>query len=410
MIRQSCWIGNWGEVMLRSLRWLITFVISVSVVPMGAAAHQVSTGNSYTCPTEIQAPPDGAAVSGQVRGVDAVAQGEPFTVDTGGSAERTYTVISTDYTPGFDLNTHRRGTQINTIIVCLQVAYADSANDLVLETGYLRLGTRDEEIPGFTDYTATARFNGASADEARAIGNAQTAWTIDFQDDRDQIIPLAFRVYPNQPTEMFLTEGDPAVIADQGDIEWAMLVDLADHSDIDLVSSADGPPERRPVVGSQPTTAPRATQASGITSGTVTEFNEPTVITLGLEKWRLNFDPAVEVRSSIAGVTPQRGQFLVIWFDQFSTQGEPLPLGNFTLQTSTGPGEPFGVRALSQEGTTGLILTEYTWSPDTMSASTDYRTGIAFDIAPEDTHFVLQYRGPAQTLGNDYVVDLEFDA
>ncbi len=390
--------------MPRSLHWFVALLISLSLFPLGGSisqARQTDDGGAYTCPTEAQDPPEGAATTTQtIRGTEAVPQGEPLVIDEGKPNERTYTVYSTGYL--FEIGGHTFITPA--IVLCLRVEFSPTSTQRNLLTGYFRMDTRDSPstFPGFVDYYGTRVVNGVDQDEAEEIARGgegpEDALIIDMSTDRDQVIPLVLD--PGQEatgeTELYITSGQPRAIANGDDLDWAMLVDLKE------------PPAESE--HTSPSSAARATQASGITSGTVTEFNQPTVITLGLEKWRLNFDPAVEVRSSIAGVAPQRGQFLVIWFDQFSTRGEPLPLGNFTLQTSTGPGEPFGVRALSREGTTGLILTEYTWSPDTMSASTDYRTGIAFDIAPEDTHFVLQYRGPAQTLGNDYVVDLEFDA
>ncbi len=326
-------------------------------------------------------------------------------------SERTYTALSAGYTRGFSEMYGARSTVNNVIAVCLLITYSDEAQDTTLETGYFRLGARDDTIPMFSDYTATARLNGLGQEDADKIGSAETALSIDFSRDREQIIPIIFPVIPHQPTEVFLTEGDALTVSRGDDLDWAMLIDLPDPAEANVEPSAEGPPREN--VGNSSGGGTEPTQPAGNRSGsTVTAFNEPTVITVGLDKWRLTFDPAVEVRTFIGdySIVPTRGQFLVIWFNQLSLSGEPLPLGNFTLQTSTGPGEPFGVRGLSREATAALIFTEYTWDGSYMSPDTEYRTGIVFDIAPQDTHFVLQYQGPAVTLGNPYVVDLKFDA
>jgi hypothetical protein len=141
-------------------------------------------------------------------------------------------------------------------------------------------------------------------------------------------------------------------------------------------------------------------------------FGEDILVTVLPNKWKLNFDPNVEVRYFIGdqSITPRRGQFLVIWFDQSTPDNEPLPMGAFALRASTGPGEPFQTYDISRLGTAALIVTEYDWLPDFMDDGVEYRTGVVFDIRPEDTHFELRFEVPGSPTGNELPVSITFDA
>ena len=111
-------------------------------------------------------------------------------------------------------------------------------------------------------------------------------------------------------------------------------------------------------------------------------------------------------------IVPRRGQFLVIWFDQQAVSEEPLPLGNFELQVlKPESNERITTYQVSNEGTAALILTEFDWIPDLMQADLSYRTGVVFDIKPEDVHFGLQYRSAGLKAGESRTwVDIEFTA
>jgi hypothetical protein len=129
-------------------------------------------------------------------------------------------------------------------------------------------------------------------------------------------------------------------------------------------------------------------------------------------KWSITFD-SYEVRYFIGdqSIVPQRGQFLVIWFTQSSQDGSPLPMGNFEL-TAWAAGEDAAsgsTYSISREGTAALILTEYNWNPGFMSRATPYRTGVVFDIRPEDTEFLLRFPVPNDPIRPD-PINLRFTA
>lgn len=152
--------------------------------------------------------------------------------------------------------------------------------------------------------------------------------------------------------------------------------------------------------------------------GTVTEFGEEGSILildgLQLVQSRVTFSPSVEVRTFIGdfSIVPRRGQFLVMWFFQQPVSEVPLPLGNFELLVL----EPDGNKRtasypLAKEGTIALALTEYDWVPKLMQSDLTYRTGIVFDIKPEDVHFRLTYASAGTEAGKQQMwIDIEFRA
>lgn len=146
--------------------------------------------------------------------------------------------------------------------------------------------------------------------------------------------------------------------------------------------------------------------------GVITSFGETELIHVGLDKWLVTFESGVEVRTSLAGgsVVPRRGQYLVIWFIQESQSGDPLPMGSFRLRASSSPGNTPAPYNISREGTGALIATEYDWNPQYMESGLPYRTGIVFDIRPEDTHFELSLYLPSNSPWETKPVKILFDA
>ena len=142
----------------------------------------------------------------------------------------------------------------------------------------------------------------------------------------------------------------------------------------------------------------------------VTQFGEEQIITIFPDKWIISFE-SVEVRTFIGdqSIVPQRGQFLVIWFYQSAQGTEPMPMGNFTLQGRDPLTGETNTYSISREGTAALIVTEYTWNPGVMSSGTPYRTGLVFDIRPEDTQFRLTLPLPSDVPFQDQI-DLRFEA
>lgn len=144
----------------------------------------------------------------------------------------------------------------------------------------------------------------------------------------------------------------------------------------------------------------------------ITEFGQEALVHVGMPKWLVAVDPNVEVRYYIGdqSVTPRRGQFLVIWFHQSTSNGEPLPMGNFELIASPGIGQPTSTYSISTEGTVALAATEWDWHPDFMDGGIMYRTGLVFDIKPEDTHFILNLDIPNHMPFGGPQIRIEFDA
>lgn len=146
----------------------------------------------------------------------------------------------------------------------------------------------------------------------------------------------------------------------------------------------------------------------------ITEFGEEGAIRYLLNRWTVTFDPNVEVRTFIGdySIVPRRGQFLVIWFDQQAKPAEPLPLAEFQLQVlEPESDEPITTYPFAKEGTLALALTEFDWVPDLMQSDYSYRTGVVFDIRPEDVHFKLLYELAGLEPGTrDLWVDIQFRA
>jgi hypothetical protein len=166
------------------------------------------------------------------------------------------------------------------------------------------------------------------------------------------------------------------------------------------------------------TPTPRASQTPETGPGSITQFGEQGALLFfdgnGIQQWRLTFDPNVEVRSFIGdySIVPRRGQFLVMWFDQQAVSEEPLPLGNFELQVlEPESDEHITTYQMSKEATVALALTEFDWIPSLMQSDLSYRTGVVFDIKPEDVHFRLQYTSAGLRAGESKTwVDIEFTA
>lgn len=160
----------------------------------------------------------------------------------------------------------------------------------------------------------------------------------------------------------------------------------------------------------EPSVASTVPPSNQVTSAQ--RFEEKILVNVYPSKWALTFDPQIEVRSFIGdqSVTPRRGQFLVIWFDQITTANDPLPLGSFKLQAGSGANDSMATYEISRAGTAALIVTEYDWNPNYMDNGVSYRTGVVFDIKPEDTHFELKYEVSGATLGPDVPVQITFDA
>lgn len=144
----------------------------------------------------------------------------------------------------------------------------------------------------------------------------------------------------------------------------------------------------------------------------ITQFGERELIHFGFGKWWVTFDPAVEVRYFIGdeSITPSRGQFLVIWFTQETGNNEPISLGNFELWARSDSTEHYTTYPLAREAKLALAVTEYGWSPSEMENGVPYRTGIVFDIRPEDTQFELRLISPQPTMGTAVPVRIRFEA
>jgi hypothetical protein len=169
-------------------------------------------------------------------------------------------------------------------------------------------------------------------------------------------------------------------------------------------------PSPTPTTAAKKTPTPDPSRSKTV----ITEFGQEGPILYLPRAWTVSFDPDVQVRTYIGdySIVPRRGQFLVIWFYQTGSD-ETLTLGNFQLKVlEPNSDKVTNTYQLSKEGTAALILSEYDWLLNLMQSDLTYRTGIAFDIKPEDVHFRLQYRIPASEYSSDFVtwVDIEFRA
>lgn len=164
----------------------------------------------------------------------------------------------------------------------------------------------------------------------------------------------------------------------------------------------------------EPTSTPTPTPSPAPDSNTITQFGQEGTIRYLLNRWTVTFDPNVEVRTFIGdySIVPRRGQFLVIWFAQQAVPADPLPLANFDLQVlEPDSQQPVTMYPLAQEGTLALARTEFDWVPDLMQSDYIYRTGVVFDIRPEDVHFRLLFRSAGLEAGEKETwVDIEFTA
>lgn len=155
----------------------------------------------------------------------------------------------------------------------------------------------------------------------------------------------------------------------------------------------------------KPTSTPTPIPSPTPDPNTITRFEQEGTL---LGKWKVMFDPNVEVRAYVGdgSIIPRRGQFLVMWFDQMADPAEPIPFGDFRLEVLE-PDSDQVVTAyeVAKEATSVLILTEWDWNPSLMQSDFKYRTGMVFDIKPEDVHFRLKYKPFDETL-----VDIEFAA
>ena len=167
-----------------------------------------------------------------------------------------------------------------------------------------------------------------------------------------------------------------------------------------------------------PPSAPSAstpTPTNQTSADKITKFGQDETVRYLLDKWLLNFDSNVEIRYFIGdqSIQPRRGQFLVVWFMQIAADATPIPLGGFELRVLNLDSDKLkGIYKVSKEGTAALALTEFDWSPRLMESGIPYRTGVVFDIRPEDVHFRLQYRVPSREFGEgpESAVDIEFNA
>lgn len=163
-----------------------------------------------------------------------------------------------------------------------------------------------------------------------------------------------------------------------------------------------------------PTPSPTPTPDPSTSEAVITEFGQEGTIRYLLDRWELNFDPVVEVRTFIGdySIVPRRGQFLVMWFNQQAVPAEPLPLANFELLVLEPDSDKrIATYDFSLEGSYALALTELDWSPRTMQSQYVYRTGVVFDIKPEDVHFRLQFRSAGLEAGEQRTwIDIEFRA
>lgn len=172
------------------------------------------------------------------------------------------------------------------------------------------------------------------------------------------------------------------------------------------------------ILSTDGTPTPSATPSTTKSEATITKFGEEGSLLLldGLSviQTRLTFDPIVEVRTFVGdhSIVPRRGQFLVVWFYQQPISETALPLGNFSLLVLEPDSDKrIGSYPLAKEGTATLALTEFDWIGNLMQKDLTYRTGIVFDIKPEDVHFRLLYESAAPEAGKKRLwVDIEFRA
>jgi hypothetical protein len=167
-----------------------------------------------------------------------------------------------------------------------------------------------------------------------------------------------------------------------------------------------------------PAPSPTPTPEPSEPEAAVTEFGEEGSLLIvdgvSFAQTRVTFDPNVEVRTFIGdySIVPRRGQFLVIWFYQQPISEIPLPLGNFELLVlEPGGDKRISSYPLAKEAFMALALTEFDWNPELMQKDLTYRTGIVFDIKPEDVHFRLMYETASTEAGKKKTwIDLEFRA
>lgn len=385
---------TWKE---RTFAVLALLLVASLYVPSSTAQAQVEDGTQLCSPTgsdesasQAQAGQDGGGRT--IQGALAYQPGESLTVFSGAPNEVVIVVVDAmvriDSLGAFS-------PEGKFVIVCVDIQpTGTSSKSIPLSAFHIGEGDTEDSKPLAKDVTALINFDVLGLSNAGDIYGDIMRPVVDFPSGRATRVALVFDV-SNEWRDLYLTHGG----WEDGDAKTKQFVVL-----LDSLIGVDATPTTEST-NSEPAT-------SETSHGVVTQFGQTEIVTVNLNKWKLTFDPNVEVRYFIGdqSITPRRGQFLVLWFDQETNNNEPFLLGNFQLRASEGVGEQFTTYDLAQEGTAALILTEYDWDPQFMENGLPYRTGIVFDIRPEDTHFELIYMVPSNPIGPTNIVHIVFDA